>query len=162
MHSAPTVSYPVGRSRFQAITFSLAGIVVVAVDAAWFYRVDVIAWRQWFGLGVTLLAAVVLYWAWRRSPEGTLSWDGRSWWWEFNGIRAGGVVKPQLDLQNIVLLSFDGRSGSRHWFWIEQIAAKSSWHAMRRAVHARAQADNLLVKARLVGAPSANSGTEKP
>lgn len=141
MYAAPTVDYPVGRSRFHNFALGAVWFCVAGVDALWFSQTDTVDWRQWLGLVVTVFAAGIALHVWRISPQGRLSWDGRSWWWESNGFRVSGKVTPKLDLQAVLLLGFDAQSGARHWFWLERSAARPSWSALRRAVHARVQAE---------------------
>ena len=138
MHKAPTVDYPVGRSRFQMLALLVIGLGVTATDVFWFWQAEVVDWRQWLGLAVTLAAAIAALQTWRVSPSGTLHWDGRSWWWEVGGVRIGGVVGVFVDLQGVLLLCFRTDAGVRQWLWLEQIAARTRWSALRRAVHAPA------------------------
>ena len=136
MHKPPAVDYPVGRSRFQNFLLLALWLGVAGVDALWFFQADRFDWRNWLGVALTLAAALIALRIWRVSPVGALHWDGQAWWWDSGGIRAGGVVSPDLDLQSVLLLGFKAHSGARHWFWLERGAAPARWSALRRAVHA--------------------------
>ena len=136
MHKAPTVDYPVGRSRFQAIALLVLLSGVCVVDGLWFFQSNRLDWRHGLGVAVTLAAIAVALRAWRVAPKGTLDWDGQSWWWTSNGTRASGVVTPHLDLQVILLLGFVEHGRGRRWFWLTRSSAPMRWTALRRAVHA--------------------------
>ena len=141
MHKAPTVDYPVGRSRFQARLLLVTLASVLGVHVLWFAHADGFGWRHGLGFSLTLATALVALHFWRQSPEGVLHWDGKSWWWESRGARTSGAVLPHLDLQNNLLLGFCAPSGLRYWLWLERGSAPSRWYALRRAVHAPGQVD---------------------
>ena len=142
MHKAPTVDYPVGRSRLQALALLVTGLGVAGVDVSWFCQAEVVGLRHWLGLAVSLAAAMVMLRSWGASPSGILLWDGRSWWWETSGIRVSGSVGVLLDFQGAMLLRFADAAGSPRWLWLEKVAAQTLWGALRRAVHARAQTED--------------------
>ena len=138
MHKAPTVVYPVGRSRFHAITLLAVGAVAACVQTWWMWRVDAVDWRQGLGLFAAALAAAAAFRGWLLSPAGNLRWDGQHWSWNTRETSINGVVAPRLDFQQVLLLQFFGPAGRTHWFWLEQGADPDNWRALRRAVHARA------------------------
>ena len=142
MHKAPTVDYPLGRSRFQAFTLALVFFCVVSVDGTWFYLAADFGWRQWLGLAVTLVALLAALRAWHVSSSGILRWDGQSWSWETAGSRSMGTVRATLDLQRFLLLCFCADAGTRQWLWLEQSRAANRWSALRRAVYAPMQSEN--------------------
>ncbi len=142
MHKAPAVNYPVGRSIFQVIVLVATLSFLTTVDALWFMQAQRIDWRHWIGLATSVSAALAGYLSWRFTQMGVLSWDGRSWWWESNGLRVGGVLVPCLDFQVVLLLKFHAQSGTRYWLWLEKESARSHWLELRRAVHVPGQGDH--------------------
>lgn len=136
MHNAPTVSYPVGRSHFQACLLALIVLAGLIVDLCWSSQA-LWGWRQG-GVGVSLcLAAVLALHEWQRTPQGTLTWDGEVWCFN-EGQQAviGGVTVP-LDLQFILLLRLTPIKGPSLWFWAERRRQAPLWVALRRAVFSR-------------------------
>jgi hypothetical protein len=136
MHNAPTVSYPVGRSHFQAgllaflIFMGLSVVLVWSVEAVW-------GWRQGL-LGLALgLSAVLAYQEWQRTPQGTLAWDGDIWHFTRGQHTVAGRVAVHLDFQFIVLLSLAPTKGPRLWLWAERSRDALLWVALRRAVFSR-------------------------
>jgi hypothetical protein len=74
MHSAPAVSYPVGRSHFQAVLLTFTVLVALATDACWSASA-LWDWRQGLMAVVLCLSVLVAWQAWRGTPQGTLIWD---------------------------------------------------------------------------------------
>ena len=138
MHSAPSVSYPVGRSRFAGALLGAAWLLAAAVTLAWTLSTALPGWRQ--ALGGTLLAACGLaaLAGWLRSPAGTLAWDGGGWRWENSTDGETGRPELALDLQARMLLRWVPAQGRARWLWVERNAAVSHWDALRRAVYSRA------------------------
>jgi hypothetical protein len=141
MHNAPSVTYPVGRSRWGAALLALAWLAGVAVVLQW-SRQDgvgagpaVVAWAGVAGVG---LAAARAWW---RGPSGALAWDGANWRWE-----AGppGRVQVGLDLQAFLLVHWRAAGGAR-WLWLERAACPERWDDLRRAVYSRARPQALPV-----------------
>jgi hypothetical protein len=136
MHHAPTVSYPVGRSHFQAGLLLFFGFT--ALLAAFFWSATA-PWSWRHGLvGVALALSAVLAWQdWQRSPQGTLAWDGVHWY--FAGVPQSvvGALAVPFDFQFIMLLSLTPLKGPTLWFWAERSQQPSLWLALRRAVFSR-------------------------
>ena len=140
MHKAPTVDYPVGRSRFQTFAALALCLSVTGTDAMWLLQADRLDWRHGLGVAVSLIAAVLALYALRASPKGCLRWDGQSWSWDCGGVQAIGGVQSYLDLQSVLLVGFTAHSGSRCWMWLERSTMPSHWSALRRAVYSPATA----------------------
>lgn len=139
MHSAPSVSYPVGRSAFAVRAGLALAAAALAVIALWSVQAP-FGWRQLAALAAVLACAVLAWDAWRRSPAGVLRWDGREWTWEEGGGVAGGQPAIALDLQARLLLRWRPEQGGARWLWVERKEAPSHWDALRRAVYSRASA----------------------
>lgn len=138
MHSAPTVSYPVGRSRLQGWLVGLAGLGGVLLCILWIYAADSTGWRQW-ALIITLLGTSALAGqAWRQSPQGRLCWDGLAWDWQTANTSISGTLAVHLDLQVLLLVSLRTEPGARIWLWPERGVDAARWNALRRAVFSRA------------------------
>ena len=134
MHSAPAVSYPVGRSHFQGCL--LGGTVLIGVLAGmlWFYVSGLAGWR--LGLyAITLVGTGALaIQAWRRTPGGVLRWDGQVWRWTTEAASVCGVLTVHLDFQFCLLLSLRTDAGVRLALWPQRQTDTVHWHALRCAV----------------------------
>jgi toxin CptA len=139
MHSAPSVRYPVGRSRILAAALVVIWFVAVGTALAWFYLGERFGWRQWLELACLLasgLAASAYWWA---MPTGVLHWDGQCWAWEAAG--AGRTVVQlgvQLDLQRSMLLRLAADHCGTSWCFVERATNRARWNDLRRAAHAPA------------------------
>ncbi|MEO8121139.1 MAG: hypothetical protein ABI606_17680, partial [Rhodoferax sp.] len=136
-HSAPAVSYPVGRSRFQGWLVGVTGVGGAVSDALWYYQSRPAEWQQWLFamtlLGTCVVAAVV----WHHTPRGSLRWDGQVWRWASLDASVEGMVTVHLDLHSCLVLSLNTRAGTRLWLWPERRADAARWNDLRRAVFSR-------------------------
>lgn len=146
MHNAPTVDYPVGRSRFQAVSLFTVVLGGACVDWMWLSVADRLDWRHWLALMVSLGSAMTALYVWRNSHIGLLRWDGRSWCWVCKGVSVTGLINARLDLQGLLLLEFRPQSGLQRWFWLERSAARVHWSALRRAVYAPVSDDEVALQ----------------
>jgi hypothetical protein len=134
MHSAPAVSYPVGRSSFHGWLLALISFAGALAGLLWRFQTNPPAWRQWiFGViwsGTALSAGL----AWRHSRCGSLRWDGQAW--SLTGLDAPffGEVTVHLDLQWCLLLCLRAENRWRRWIWLERGGEPTRWNALRRAV----------------------------
>lgn len=138
MHSAPSVSYPVGRSRFAAALLLGAWLLGVAAVGLWSLQVRAPGWQLGACLGVLLLTGLCAAWNWLRAPQGVLSWDGQSWNCSAGVQAEEGVLEVGLDLQSRLLLRWSGAAASR-WLWLERARRPERWEDLRRAVYSRAK-----------------------
>lgn len=137
MHAAPSVNYPVGRSRFLAVLLGVvwlcgaAALVVAAI--AW-----TPGWRHVVG-ALALLASTVGAWQfWHSHPVGVLRWDGRAW--QGPGSAEPARLEVHLDLQHRLLARLVATQGPHRasWLWLEAGADPPRWADLRRAVYSRA------------------------
>jgi hypothetical protein len=136
MHNAPSVSYPVGRSHFQAGLLVLMVLAGLIIDLFWSSQA-IWGWRQGL-VGVSLCLAVVFaLHEWQRTPQGTLTWDGLGWCFNEGQHAVVGGVTVSLDLQFILLLRLSPNKGSPLWLWAERRRQAPLWLALRRAVFSR-------------------------
>ena len=136
MHNAPTVNFPVGRSRFQGWLLGLISLIAVLVGWLWCFQADSVGWRQglfFLTLLATLAGAIRV---WRRTPTGSLHWDGQVWSWSRVDDSVSGVLTVHFDLQFCLVLSLRQASGVRIWLWSERRADVTRWDGLRRAVFA--------------------------
>ena len=146
MHSAPSVSYPVGRSRFlmglllAVGLLALSGVAAVVMFMPAWARVWALAgWVGWGGVAVV---------AWRRQPQGWLQWmpdsqvssvapcPGR-WMWRSVAYQDGvslRCIERVQDWQTCMLLRLRNPDGARLWVWVEQRGDPACWDDLRRAV----------------------------
>ena len=138
MHGAPSVSYPVGRSRFAGLLLLTAWLAGAATALASWLQGQPFAWR--IAVVASLLAAAGVFagLAWWRSASGTLAWDGDGWTWSGSSRSYPGEVDVGLDLQRWLLLRFSG-DGATHWSWLERSRHAERWDDLRRAVYSRAR-----------------------
>ena len=135
MHSAPSVTYPVGRSPFAGAL--LLVIWLAAATAMGFGLPEASGWQLgtaallWFASGVW---AAVQWW---RSPTGAVAWDGENWNWTAGERADIGVLEVSLDLQRSMLVRFAGK-GASQWLWLERASRAQQWDDLRRAVYSRA------------------------
>jgi toxin CptA len=137
MHSAPSVSYPVGRSAFVAWLYAALVLVALLALLAWVAQSS-LGWRQWIALAAVLASGSIAAQDWRGSPTGVLRWDGVGWSWEEGGAAAPGQAEIAMDLQSRLLVRWRPESGRVLWLWLERGSDVSHWDALRRAVYSRA------------------------
>jgi len=136
MHNAPSVSYPVGRSHFQAGLLVLTVLAGLIVDFYWSSQA-LWGWRQGL-VGVSLCLAVVFaLHEWQRTPQGTLTWDGVGWCFNEEQQAFIGDLTVSLDLQFVLLLRLTPNKGPPCWLWAERRRQAPLWVALRRAVFSR-------------------------
>ncbi|MGE4242787.1 hypothetical protein [Ramlibacter sp.] len=147
MHSAPSVTYPVGRSRFAARLAALVWLAAAAGQVAWARHTEPGGWRQWLALALLVMAGALAAAGWLRSPRGELAFEQGAWRWRAaTGARGagegagagdeGGHVTLALDLQHRMLLRWRGER--TRWLWLARESASPRWSALRRAVYSRA------------------------
>ena len=134
MYSAPAVSYPVGRSRFQGQLTGVLVVIACLTGLGWCAVADTLGWRQGLFLTVLVVAGLVAAWSWWLSPVGTLAWDGEAWRCSGALAAINGHARLHLDLQFCMLLCLRSDDGRRIWLWPEQRTSPVAWLALRRAV----------------------------
>src|SRR5579875_1617508 len=109
MHAAPSVSYPVGRSRFAAVVLAIAWLAGLAAAFLWAAESDATGWRVALASAALVASAAYAAAGWLSTPCGTLTWNGAEWNWQEEGLAAASG-RPQLgmDLQSRMLLHWIG------------------------------------------------------
>ncbi len=134
MHSAPAVSYPVGRSHFQGYLIVLVALCGAVLLVAWVAQADTVGARH---VGIAVLYLLLTLWSvrqWLRVVGGTLAWDGLCWTWTMAGEAVVVVPAVTLDSQSGLLLCLHPQTGRCYWVWPERRLASTRWLAFRRAV----------------------------
>ena len=137
MHSAPAVTVPVGRSRYQALAAAVVWSAAAASCAVWLLQAQAIGWRNGLCVAALLTLAGVLVRAWVAAPTGTLHWDGHAWHWHSGSEERTGQIVLLLDLQAVMVLNFRAEAGSQLWLWTACGADQEQWLGLRRAVRVR-------------------------
>ncbi|MDO8699472.1 MAG: hypothetical protein Q7J75_03495 [Rhodoferax sp.] len=137
MRNAPAVSYPVGRSSFQAWLILGMGLSAAVVGLLWQQQTGLAGWRWHLFVLTSLLTFAFTAGLWWRMPKGCLIWDGQNWCWTRPGMSIAGTLAVHLDFQGLMVLSL--RTSDRHslWLWPQRSAQPELWQALRRAVFAR-------------------------
>ncbi|GAB3494592.1 hypothetical protein GCM10027399_15620 [Curvibacter fontanus] len=136
MHSAPAVSYPVGRSSMRTACLLSPWLLAGLVCAAWALQSDLFSTAHGLALLLWLSGARLVHAALSRPAEGLLAWDGQNWNWESPGMQSAGQVHRRLDWQRGLLLEFLPLAGRSFWLWVERGTAPQQWEGLRRAVYA--------------------------
>jgi toxin CptA len=150
MHYAPAVSFPVGRSRFQAGFILLFWLIAAGVQIVWASQLPPFDWRALAGGGLVLAVGIWAGYGWRKSAQGHVRWDGKSWSFEMTQLGAKPAEPKPVALSNVLdfqwvmllLLRFEG--GRAVWCWLDRPAKVADWLSLRRAVFARKPAASRL------------------
>lgn len=132
------MSYPLGRSHWQAWVLSGFWIVALLLVGAWVVASQQVGLRQLAGLAAVIGVGLAAYYGWKNSPVGQLAWDGQVWRWEGPGYQAG-VAEYELlaaaDFKNVMLLRIENQAHAKLWLWAERRAFPARWLDLRRAVY---------------------------
>ena len=138
MHSAPSVSYPVGRSRFAGALLLLIWLLAASATGLWWTQLQAPGWRVGAAALLSAGAGALAAWNWWHAPKGTLAWDGETWSWLAQARLEPGEPEVSLDLQRWLLLRWSSGHLKR-WLWLERAASAERWDDLRRAVYSRAR-----------------------
>ena len=134
MHRAPAVNFSVKRSRWQAW-------LIVCLSLLVFVTLAVFAWEQSVldirtgGLALAvLIASSTAFLGWKRSPQGSLRWDGQQWYWSGFPDAAACRLTLLLDFQRVVAVSIIAEAQAPVFLWLEANPGHSSWKPLRRAI----------------------------
>jgi len=142
MHNAPPVTYPVGRSRFQAVAQGGLWLLGVATVVGWCWQVDALGWRQGVAALAALGAGLLALHGWWKTPSAVLCWDGQHWFWTHHGVVWTVRVSVHLDLQHHLMLCLRPGAGRPLWCWAERASKPALWRGLRRAVYSPARPQN--------------------
>ena len=152
MHTAPSVRYPVGRSRFLGRAALLVWLAGAGVLTAWAMGVFA-GWVTVVAAAVTVGAGGLARHWWGRQADGELAWNGTAWTWSA-GLDpetrpAVSIQRPYvvLDLQKHLWLRLvqdacvsdtPGVPMAPSHVWLEQASSPDRWYGIRGAVYSRA------------------------
>jgi hypothetical protein len=140
MHSAPSVTYPVGRSRGATRLLITLWALGACSAGASCYLFDSNGWRQLLLVLSVAFAGAAAGFGLRRDGAGTLRFDGLCW--SLDGaaptrpVNAARVLAA-LDFQSLMLLRLSEPGRARRWVWVERRAMPERWRDVRRAVYSR-------------------------
>ena len=137
-HNAPSVTYPLGRSRLQAVVWFFIWAVGLLAVGGWTYTSQQFDWRHVSGLFAVLCSGVAGYQNSQRLAIGQLSWDGQVWRWASQSYLAGAVefeLSVAVDFQHIMLLRIGNPASAKLWLWAEKGKLPERWMDLRRAVY---------------------------
>jgi len=140
VHNAPSVTYPVGRSRLFAALLAAIWALAALLVAWWCLTVAAIGWRQWLALLTLLVVAFAAWRSLRAMGTGEIRWDGQVWLWHPRGAQEAVTVLPgvHLDLQRHLLFMLRLQHGPAVWCWASRKAYLERWGDLRRAVYSPA------------------------
>ncbi len=134
MHSAPAVSYPVGRSLFQGGLIALIALCEALLMLAWARQADAVGVRH---VAIMVLCLLLTGWSarqWQWVASGALVWDGLCWIQTASGESQVVVPLVVLDFQFALLLCLRAQTGPCYWAWPERRIAPARWLPFRRAL----------------------------
>jgi hypothetical protein len=138
MHGAPSVNYPVGRSRYaERFLFALWLLGACCAGAAC-WRIDGLDWRRGaLMLSIAMAAGAAWRGQRRQASAAVLGFDGQHW---SLAARGGGTAcaRVAIDLQSLLLVRLTEHGRPACWLWLEQRAMPERWRDLRRALYSRA------------------------
>lgn len=140
MHSAPAVSFPLG--RVPGLVYFLWAIwglgAGVAGMACYFFGSNLAdaGWRQAVLVIAVLAAAAGLGHFLRCLPTGVLRGAGGLWQLDDPvGLLADARASVHVDLGRLMLVRLVGAAGQARWLCLARGQAPERWRALRRALH---------------------------
>jgi len=145
MHSAPSVTYPVARSRGAQRLLLAIWLLGAGAAALSCLQSGGAAWRQGLPVLAVLASGAACWIAFRRdSAGGTLNFNGRQWSLSGPGGVAGARLRLALDLQALLLVRLEARDARQRWIWLDRRSLPARWLDLRRAIHSRAAPEAIL------------------
>jgi len=141
MHSAPSVTYPVGRSRMaRRLVLGLWCLGACGV-LAWCLQVQGAPTQTAVLLLALLGSAFGAASAARLDNPAELRWDGQHWSTEGPRALAQAAATVHLDLQSLLLVRLRAPERPAQWLWLDRSTFPARWLDLRRALHARASGE---------------------
>lgn len=140
MRSAPSVTYPVGRSRSASQLVVLVGVLGTCSAFAACCLRGILDWRVFLLVSGVLVAALgVCRCSSRQVGTSQLEFDGRHWM-ASGGMTVvrGAAVRVALDFQSLMLVRLVRPGRSEYWAWLDRRSMPERWADLRRAVYSRA------------------------
>jgi toxin CptA len=136
MFGPPSVSFKVGRSRWQAVTgVMFVGFGSVTTLAMVLSPHHFPTWAAVFAVIAWACSGWSFYRTLRETPVGTLLWDGIHWHWAGSRDYSVSAISVTMDLQYWMLVRVERISAQPIWLWLERGSRPSTkWIALRRAL----------------------------
>jgi toxin CptA len=158
MHSAPSVSFPVGRSRSaDRILRALWAAGACCAGTGGYLLDGGVGWRTTVLLGSTILTGAWAARAHSRQPTGQLQFDGQNWSLTGPQPTLAARLVSALDLQSLLLVRLVVAEGGARWLWLERRSDPQRWLALRRAVYSRAPSADMAGPTVAVQRPAGSS-----
>ena len=138
MHGAPSVSFPVGRSRFAGHLLMIIWTAGAGCAGVVCYQSQSTGWRNAVLLAAVVVVGAAAGLAWQRERGGELHFDGQNWRFAGAGPVDAARLQPALDLQSLMLVRLAAPGQRPRWCWLECRSAPHRWLDLRRAVYSRA------------------------
>jgi len=136
MRSAPSVIYPVGRSRLAGGLLLGLWLLGAGAAAAWCSQAALAPWQGALLAAALATAAGGAMRAARLGAGMRLRWDGREWRIEGRAAPGTGEAVVHLDFQSLLLVRLRRAGAPSAWMWAERAADPARWPALRRALYA--------------------------
>lgn len=134
MHSAPTVTYPVGSWSLRPLyLFALAAGGLAALTFCLQQPDALTAPTMWLSM-TWLVSLAATVWASRRDHSGSLKWSEGKWTWSSQTYACSGTLTVLVDVQQVLVVIMKVDDGGVLWFWLRRVADPSAWPALRRAM----------------------------
>ena len=133
MRSAPSVVYPVLRSRRVGLLMAALWCLGALPVSAWLSQVAAPAGVGFAVVAWTLLTGGWCAWRWWHTPSDRLVWDGQSW---NTDTVFDARLALTIDLQSLMVLRLSPVTGRTHWLLADRSARPADWHMLRCAVTA--------------------------
>ncbi len=134
MHRAPAVNYAVTPSRWQARLIVCLGLAAFFILGVFVWDLAMVDVRPGILAFSTVLAVSTAFLGWRRSPQGSLRWDGEHWYWSGFEKTALCRVKLLMDFQSVMVVTITAEAQAPVILWLEATPEATNWKPLRRAI----------------------------
>jgi len=134
MHSAPSVSFPLGRSRFGLAIVLMLSMIGAAAQITWMLQSQTLGFVHMTGCFIWLVGSGLALRYWANTQSGDLAWTGAHWSWTAQHTSVPVSATLVFDFQSILLMRLVFPEGASYWFWVQQNAAQVRWLDLRRAL----------------------------
>ena len=109
-------------------------LLVVATLAVFAWEQPVLDVRTGTLVLVSLIANSIAFLGWKRSPQGSLRWDGQQWLWSGFPETAPCRLALVLDFQRVMVVKITTGAHEPEFLWLEANPGDTSWRPLRRAI----------------------------
>lgn len=84
---------------------------------------------------VCMVTTGIAFVGWKKSPQGSLRWDGQHWYWSgFTAAGSGCQLFTQMDFQSVVVVLIKSEAYAPFSLWLEAPDSDMNWRPLRRAI----------------------------